>query len=170
MHWVIKEVLDQKMNIDQGFLRALKRARRPVHYRANGDAIYVKQVPKTVAYLRQWYDVCSRRREAQMLESKVFGRKLVNLLAWAANKDSSRLTTARRNRRRQVLRSGRSERPDRSSSLLSGNQRDLRVWKPSVGFEFLEGSELPEHFENVERPECVERSEHSEQLSPPAVW
>jgi hypothetical protein len=176
MHWVIKEVLDQKMNIDQGFLRALKRARRPVQYRANGDAVYVKQVPKTVAYLRQWYDVCSRRREAQMLESKVFGRKLVNLLAWAANKESVRTTTTRRNRRRQVLRPGSSERPDRSSPLLSGDQSDLRAWKPSGSSEPLEGSELPEHSEHsehsersehVERPECVERSEHSELLSPP---
>jgi hypothetical protein len=96
MHWVVEEVLHQRMNIDQGFLRVLKRARRPVQSLDNGDLVYVKQDPKALAYLRQWYDVCSRRREAQMQESKVFGRKLVNLLASAANQQNPRTAEPRR--------------------------------------------------------------------------
>ncbi|KAM0701754.1 hypothetical protein Q7P35_010663 [Cladosporium inversicolor] len=167
MHWVINEVLDQRMNIDQGFLQVLKRARRPVHYRANGDAVYVKQEPKTVAYLRQWYDVCSRRREAQMHESKVFGRKLVNLLASAANRETVRTTTARRDRRQRLLSSRRVERSDRSSPPLSGEQRDPTTCNPLGSSEGPEGSNLPDRTGLLELSEHLDVSESSERSSPP---
>jgi len=173
MDWVIKEVLHQRMNIDQGFLRALKRARRPVHRRVNGEAVYVKQEPNTVAHLRHWYDVCSRRREAQMLESKVFGRKLVRLLASAANREVPRTTTTRRDRRRRLLRS---ERSDRMSAPPPGEKRDLGTWKPfgsPESSEYSEPSELlevPVHSkpsEQSERPEHLEQSEQSERSEHP---
>lgn len=85
MHWVVKEVLDQDLGIDNGFMRSLKRARRPAIRLDDGPLTYRKQKPKTLAYLEQWYDICSRKRLAQMQESKVFGRKLANLLATAAS-------------------------------------------------------------------------------------
>ncbi|GAB7335414.1 hypothetical protein MBLNU13_g07785t1 [Cladosporium sp. NU13] len=179
MHWVITEVLDQEMNIDQGFLRVLRRARRPVKRLDNGDAIYVKQTPRALSYLKQWYAVCSRRREAQMQESKSFGRKLVNLLALAAQREAPRTTAARRDRRRRLLRSERSSPPD------SGDKRDLRIRKihrssersehpqlherPEI-FELdklLEFSEHSEHSEHVERPDQSGHSEHFERPSPP---
>jgi len=162
MHWVVTEVLDQKMNIDQGFLRVLRRARRPVQYLDNGDAIYVKQTPRKLHYLRQWYDVCSRRREAQMQESKAFGRKLVNLLASAANRESPRAITARRDRRRRLLRSARFERSERSSPPESGDKRDVRVRKIYGSSERSERSELPERFEPTQLNELLECSEHPE--------
>jgi hypothetical protein len=99
MRWVVEEVLEQRLNIDQGFMRVLKRARRPVQYLDNADPIYVKQKPETVAYLKQWYSVCRRRRQAQMQESKVFGRKLVTLLASAANGETPRTARPRGGRR-----------------------------------------------------------------------
>jgi len=89
MHWAVKEVLEQRMMIDQGFLRALKRARRPAMRLDDGPLAYRKQEPKTLAYLRQWHDLCSRKRLAQRQESKVFGRKLVNLLAKAASDEGA---------------------------------------------------------------------------------
>lgn len=179
MHWVIAEVLGQKMNIDQGFLRVLRRARRPVQYLDNGEAIYVKQAPRKLHYLRQWYDVCSRRREAQMQESKAFGRKLVRLLASAANRDSPRAITARRDRRRRLLGSGRSERLERLSPPLSGDRHILKTSHPSSSSEHSEHpeepgrsepTELDEIFECSEHPERSEQSgssEHSERSSPP---
>jgi len=98
MHWVVEEVLGQGMSIDQGFLRALKRARRPTIRLNDGPLTYRKQEPKTLAYLSQWHSVCSRKRLVQMQESKVFGRKLVNLLATAAS-DGSAVSQVRGRRR-----------------------------------------------------------------------
>jgi hypothetical protein len=95
MHWAIEHVLHQKLGIDKGFLRALARARRPVQRVGNGSLIYQRQAPKTLAYLRQWYVVCSRRHLAQMQESKVFGRRLVTLLASAANGGIARTAAPR---------------------------------------------------------------------------
>jgi hypothetical protein len=83
------------LGIDKGFLRALARARRPTQRVADGSLIYQKQAPKALAYLRQWYIVCSRRHLAQMQESKVFGRKLVALLASAANRGVARTAAPR---------------------------------------------------------------------------
>jgi hypothetical protein len=85
MQWVVEEVLDQGMNIDRGFLRSLKRARRPTIRLNDGPLTYKKQEPKTLACLKQWYNLCFRKRLAQMQESKIFGRELVNLLAAAAS-------------------------------------------------------------------------------------
>jgi hypothetical protein len=95
MHWAVAHVLHQKLGIDKGFLRALARARRPTQRVADGSLIYQKQAPKALAYLRQWYIVCSRRHLAQMQESKVFGRKLVALLASAANRGVARTAAPR---------------------------------------------------------------------------
>jgi hypothetical protein len=89
MHWVVREVLDQRMSIDQGFLRSLKRARRPAVRLDDGLLTYRKQEPETIAYLKQWYNLCSRKRMAQMQESRAFGRKLVNLLATAASQGNA---------------------------------------------------------------------------------
>lgn len=161
MDWVIREVLAQGINIDQGFLRVLRRARRPIRYTDNGDAIHLKQTPRTEHYLKQWYDVCSRRRQAQMHESKVFGRKLVNLLASMANGDTPRTTTTRRHRKRQLLHSGRHERPERSSPPLSDDQRDLRTSDPSGSPERSECSGLPQPFELSESSDFTERCESS---------
>jgi hypothetical protein len=95
MHWAIEHVLYQKLEIDKGFLRALARARRPAQRVRNGSLIYQRQAPKTLAYLRQWYIVCSRRHLAQMQESKVFGRRLVTLLASAVNGGIARTAAPR---------------------------------------------------------------------------
>jgi hypothetical protein len=95
MHWAVEHVLHQKLGIDRGFLRALARARRPTQRVGNGSLIYQRQAPKTLAYLRQWYIVCSRRHLAQMQESKIFGRKLVALLASAANRGIARTAAPR---------------------------------------------------------------------------
>lgn len=96
MHWVIEEVLNQGLGIDQAFLQSLKSARRPVRRYDNGTLGFGRQERKTTAYIRQWFSVCSQRRLAQMQESKVFGRKLVNLLASAANGETVRTGTRRR--------------------------------------------------------------------------
>ena len=85
MYWVVREVLAEGMAIDQGFMRALKRARRPLIRINDGPLTYKKQERKTVAYLCQWYKLCSRKRAAQMQASKSFGRKLVDLLASSAS-------------------------------------------------------------------------------------
>ena len=102
MHWVVEEVLEQGMSIDQGFLRSLKRARRPAIRLDDGPLAYRKQEPKTVAYLKQWHNLCSRKRLTQMQESKVFGRKLVSLLATAGS-DGGAVVQVRRSEKRRRL-------------------------------------------------------------------
>jgi hypothetical protein len=73
----------------------LKRARRPAVRLDDGPLAYKKQEPETIAYLTQWYNLCSRTRMAQMQESRAFGRKLVNLLATKAS-DGFALSQTRR--------------------------------------------------------------------------
>jgi hypothetical protein len=100
MHWVIQTVLhSEHMCIDKGFMAALKRARRPKRHLHNGTLGYGTQLPRADMYLRQWYDVCRRRCQEQMQESKVFGRKLVTLLSRSANGPSVRTTDSRNNLR-----------------------------------------------------------------------
>ena len=120
MHWVVEEVLEQGMSIDQGFLRSLKRARRPAIRLDDGPLAYRKQEPKTVAYLKQWHNLCSRKRLTQMQESKVFGRKLVSLLATAGS-DGGAVVQVRRSEKRRRLyernkRVGLNQRRERRSS------------------------------------------------------
>jgi hypothetical protein len=124
MHWVVKEVLDQGMGIDQGFLRSLKRARRPTVRLDDGPLTYRKQEIKTMAYLKQWYNLCSRKRLEQMQESKTFGQKLVNLLATAASGGDA-VSQGRRPRRAHYgrLRSA-------YGRHRSDNERH-RLWVPS---------------------------------------
>jgi hypothetical protein len=103
MHWVVEEVVEQGMSIDQGFLRSLKRARRPTTRLDDGPLTYRKQEPKTLAYLHQWYNLCFRKRLAQRRDSRVFGLKLVNLLATAASDGNAVLQPGRDKRRRRRL-------------------------------------------------------------------
>jgi hypothetical protein len=113
MHWVVQEVLDQRMIIDKGFLRCLKRARRPAVRLDDGPLAYKKQEPETIAHLTQWYNLCSRTRMAQMQESRTFGRKLVNLLATKASDGFAVSQTRRlvgRRRRRPGVPSSRKKR------------------------------------------------------------
>lgn len=153
MHWVIREVLDQRMGIDKGFLRALKRARRPLLRLDNGALGFSRQGPKTQAYLRQWYVVCSRRREAQMHESKVLGRKLVNLLASAANGGSPR-TTPRRNRRRALSYQKSKRLPGKVEPvLLGGSERASRLES------IRQGLVQRDAFDELEFPDESDRAE-----------
>lgn len=85
MHWVVQEVSSRNMSIDMGFIRTLRRARRPARRRADGSVSFRRQERKTTAYLKMWSEVFTRKREAQMQASKVFGRKMISVMARAAN-------------------------------------------------------------------------------------
>lgn len=87
MQWVADTVLERHMRIDAAFIRALKCAKRPAFRGKNGVVTYGIQTPATTAKLQHWQFLCSERRAKQMHESKVFGRKLIDLLARAANEE-----------------------------------------------------------------------------------
>lgn len=85
MHWVVEEILARGLSIDMPFIRTLRRARRPAQRLADGRVVYGTQERRVLAYLKFWSGVFRQKREEQMRESKRFGRKLVRVLAEAAN-------------------------------------------------------------------------------------
>lgn len=88
IQWVIEEVLDKDLALDQGFLNTLKRARRPAHRRRDGSLGYGRQNEELQAQLMGWYRVCVQKRQVQQQKAKVFGRQLVKLLAKTANRQT----------------------------------------------------------------------------------
>lgn len=104
MEWVVRTVLAQDMPIDRGFLAAINRAKRPRTRDTSGTVVYARQQPGVSRRLMHWRHVCGRRRAEQMQESKVFGRKLVNLLARTSNRQE-RERVAKEERKRQRLQS-----------------------------------------------------------------
>ncbi|KAM0716719.1 hypothetical protein Q7P37_008164 [Cladosporium fusiforme] len=90
MSWVVGQVLEQNTSVDMGFIRTLRRARRPARRNASGAVHYKRQDRKTMAYLRYWSHAFHRRRSEQMQASKVFGRKMINVIARAANRDTTK--------------------------------------------------------------------------------
>lgn len=83
MRWVVEHVLEQNMQIDMGFIRALYRARWPPLRRQDGSLCYGRQTDDTHEELKELSRLCHERRAEQMQASKEFGKGLIRVMVGA---------------------------------------------------------------------------------------